>query len=439
MSKKNIVLLGGGIAALAGAVMLGLVINANSTARSGVADDKLQLSEFRATDVELIQRGEYVMRAADCAACHTAKGGEFAGGYKIDTPFGVIETSNVTPDRDTGIGRYTERDFFNAVRHGQGKHGLLFPAMPYTDYTRMSDDDLRALWAYFSTIKPVKNPINELAGMPFPFNQRLMMAGWNWMFFDNRAFVPDPTRDAVWNRGRYLVEGAGHCAACHTPRNALGGPIGDKALQGGLVGNWLAPNITNDAHLGLGDSSVEQIVDYLKTGSDGVAVASGPMAEAIENSTQHLSDADLTAIAVYLKSLPGTPVPPPAALAANDTRMQKGAQGFEVHCSACHGTQGEGVPHMITGFAGNKAILAEQTETLTSVVLGGSHAVHTHTYVTGAGMPAFDWKLSDQEIADILTFARNSWGNAARPVSRDEVAAMRKQMGLAPQMRVGKQ
>lgn len=439
MITKRTALIGGGMAALAGAVMLGLVINANSTPRSEVADDVIRLADFRSTDAALIKQGEYVMRGADCAACHTAKSGDFAGGYVIGTPFGDIKSSNVTPDRETGIGNYTERDFFNAVRQGQGRHGLLFPAMPYTDYTRMSDNDLRALWAFFSTIEPKSHKVDELAGMSFPFNQRLLMAGWNWMFFENKPFVPDPAQSPEWNRGRYLVDGAGHCAACHSPRNALGGPIAAQALQGGLVGTWFAPNITNDPHQGLGDSTVEQIVDYLKTGSDGVAVASGPMAEAIENSTQHLTDADLRAIGVYLKSLPGNPRPAPAALTSNDARMQRGGEGYEVHCSACHGTAGEGVSHMITGFAGNKAILAANTDTLTSVVLGGARAVHTHTYVTGAGMPAFDWKLSDAEIADILTFARNSWGNSASPVTAEEVAKMRKQLDLPSQMRASVQ
>ncbi|QJQ10256.1 c-type cytochrome [Pseudomonas putida] len=439
MLNKKTALIGGGVLALAGAVMLGQVIQANSTARSKVADDTVRLGDFKSTDAALIKQGEYVMRGADCAACHTAKSGDFAGGYVIGTPFGDIQSSNITPDRETGIGNYTQRDFFNAVRQGQGRHGLLFPAMPYTDYTRMSDDDLRALWAYFSTIEPKAHKVDELSGMNFPFNQRLLMAGWNWMFFDNQPYAPDPAQSVEWNRGRYLVDGAGHCAACHSPRNALGGPIASQALQGGLVGTWFAPNITNDPHQGLGDSTVEQIVDYLKTGSDGVAVASGPMAEAIENSTQHLTEQDLRAIAVYLKSLPGTPQPAPQALAASDARMQRGGQGYEVHCSACHGTAGEGVSHMITGFAGNKAILATNTDTLTSVVLGGARAVHTHTYTTGAGMPAFDWKLSDSEIADILTFARNSWGNSAQPVTAAEVTKMRKQLELPEQMRASVQ
>lgn len=430
MTKKKVFTLVGGVAVVAGAVMLGLVIQANSTLRSKVADDQVQLADFRTPDAELVKRGEYVMYSADCAACHTAGKGDFAGGYGIATPFGAIVSSNITPDKETGIGQYTERDFFNAVRHGQGRNGMLYPAMPYTDYTRISDEDMHALWAYFSTIEPKSHEVDELAGLRFPYNQRLAMAGWNWLFFDNKAFVPDPSKDAEWNRGRYLVEGAGHCGACHTPRNALGGPRGGMDLQGGAVGTWYAPNITNDAHLGLGDTTVERIAEYLKTGSDGLAVAGGPMAEAVENSTQYMTDADLRAMAVYLKSLPGNSPAPAPAIATSEPRMVKGAELYELHCSACHGVEGEGVPYMITGFAGNKAMLADNTDTLTSVVLGGARAGHTHTYVTGAGMPAFDWKLRDGEIADVLTFMRNSWGNAARPVSADEVASMRKLLEL---------
>lgn len=437
MTKKKMFTAAGGVLAIAGAVVLGLVIQANSTKRSDVADNQVHLADFKTDDRELIKRGEYVMYASDCAACHTAKSGDFAGGYGIATPFGAIVSSNITPDRETGIGNYTERDFYTAVRHGQGRKGMLYPAMPYTDYTRMSDEDMHALWAYFSTIKPKHHDVDELAGLRFPYNQRLAMAGWNWLFFDNKPFVPDPAKGADWNRGRYLVEGAAHCGACHTSRNALGGPRNSLVLMGGAVGTWYAPNITNDAHYGIGDSSVEQIVDYLKTGSDGVTVASGPMAEAIENSTQHMTDADLNAIALYLKSIPGTTPSLPEPVAVTDPRMVRGASNYEVHCSACHGMSGEGVSHMITGFAGNKAILADNVDTLTSVVLNGSRAVHTHTYTTGAGMPAFDWKLRDNEIADTLTFIRNSWGNAAKPVSSEEVAQMRSLLQVKTPLQAG--
>jgi mono/diheme cytochrome c family protein len=411
-----------------GAFVLALTVRANSTARSAAIDDRVTLASFRSTDAAAIERGRYVMTASDCVACHTASKGVFAGGYEITTPFGKLLTSNITPDRATGIGDYTERDFFNALRHGQGKHGFLYPAMPYPAYAKLTDRDMHDLWAYMSTVRPVAQQINETAGLNFPFNIRLLMSGWNLLFFDNKGFSPDPSRDAQWNRGRYLVDGATHCATCHTPRNMLGGPILSRDMQGGVVDTWYAPNITNDPHVGLGRTSSADVARYLGTGSDGVAIAAGPMAEAVEKSTQFLTPSDRLAIATYLKSLPGKPEPVPAALAAADPRMQRGARGYEVHCAACHGSDGRGVPDMITGFAGNHALLDRDTTSALHALLVGSRAVHTQALPTAAGMPAFDWKLQDRQIADILTYVRNTWGNAAPPVEAKEVAQMREQL-----------
>lgn len=411
--------------AAVGIFLLTLTIRANSTARSAGADDRVHLADVRSGDAAAIARGRYVAIASDCAACHTAHLGEYAGGYKVDTPFGVIVSSNITPDRNTGIGGFTERDFFDALRHGQGRKGFLYPAMPYPAYTRLTDRDMHDLWAYFSTIRPVRHAVDETAGLGFPFNIRLLMAGWNMLFFDNAPFRVDASRPAEWNRGRYLVDGATHCSTCHTPRNVLGGPKLAQELEGGSLGGWYAPNITNDPHVGLGRTSTSAIARYLKTGSDRVAIAAGPMAEAVEKSTQHMRDADLAAIALYLKSLSGHPTSSPAPLAAGDPAMRRGARGYELHCAACHGSDGRGVPDMITGFAGNGALVDPHGSSAIYVLLAGARAVHTETLPTGAGMPAFDWKLTDAQIADILTFMRNSWGNAAPAVVAKDVAAMR--------------
>ncbi|MBN3812518.1 cytochrome c [Paraburkholderia sp. Ac-20347] len=421
MAKKKIFYGLGGCVVVVAAIMLGLTWRANTTSRSDGVDNTVALANAKVTDVALIKRGAYVMRAADCAACHTAKSGDFAGGYSIDTPFGAIVSSNITPDRDTGIGNMTERDFFNAVRQGQGQHGFLYPAMPYTNYVKMSRQDMDALWAYFTTVKPVSNEVHELAGLRFPYNQRLAMAGWNLLFFDNKGFAEDPSKSVEWNRGHYLVDGAGHCEACHTPRNSLGGPIADRTLQGGSLGKWYAPNITNNPHVGLGHRSVEAVAAYLKNGADGQSVAAGPMAEAIENSTQYLDDADLKAIAAYLKSLPGNASTAATGNSADDQQMSRGKLQYEAQCSACHGPGGEGVPNMITTFAGNHALQGDDATELINVVLGGARAAHTQTFVTGAGMPAFDWKLTDSQIAAILTYVRNSWGNSAPAVTAQEV------------------
>ncbi len=397
-----------------------------NTNRSAAADDTVALADFKSTDQDAIKRGEYVMRTGDCMACHTEHGKTpFAGGYGFNTPFGTLLSSNITPDAETGIGKMTERDFFNAVRHGQGSKGFLYPAMTYTAYAKLTDQDMHDLWAYMSTIKPASNAVDENAGMPFPFNIRLAMAGWNMLFFDNGGFVADPAQSEAWNRGKYIVEGGGHCAACHSPRNVLGAEMASKYLEGGNLGEWFAPNITGNPHSGLGELSQESIVEYLKTGSNHLSIASGPMAEAVENSTQYMTDPDLNAIATYLKSIEGAPTNVPPPVPASDPAMVTSALRYEVNCSACHGVQGEGIPSMIPAFAGNKAITADDATNLIRAMLVGARAVATHDKPTGAGMPSFEWKMDDRQIAETLTYIRNSWGNAATPVKADDVAKMR--------------
>ncbi|OCX65643.1 alcohol dehydrogenase [Thioclava sp. SK-1] len=400
-----------------------------NTSRSAVADDQVTLAEFTTDDEDAIARGNYIMRLGDCAACHTRDAGEFAGGYQVGTPFGTLVSSNITPDPDTGIGTMTERDFFNAMRHGQGSKGMLYPAMPYTDYAKLTDQDMHDLWAYMSTLTPISHNVDEDAGMSFPFNIRLAMAGWNALFFDNSGFTPDDTQSPQWNRGAYIVEGPGHCSACHTPRNALGGEIASRHMQGAVVDGWFAPEITSNPHVGLGDTPTEDVARYLKTGSDGVAFAAGPMAEAVEDSTQYMTQDDLLAVAQYLKSLPGSPAVAPAPIPASDTAMQAAAQSYEVNCSACHGLSGEGIKALAPGFAGNHALLSENATNPIRAVLVGARAAHSHMLPTGAGMPSFAWKMDDQDIADVLNYIRNSWGNAAEPIGAAQVSEARATLG----------
>lgn len=430
-SKKRIT----GIALAVAAVgIAGLGWSRLNVSRSNVADDKVILANAKSGDRAAIERGAYVMRTGDCLACHTAGKGDFAGGYAIDTPFGQITSSNITPDRETGIGTMTERDFFKAVRHGQGSKGLLYPAMPYTAYQRLSDEDMHDLWAYLSTVKPVRNAVNENAGLGFPFNIRYAMAGWNLLFFDNRGFIPTPGLSPQAKRGQYLVDGGTHCAACHSPRNLLGAEIGSRYLQGGNLGDWYAPDLTPNPHSGLGDEAEEGIVEYLRTGSNGVSVASGPMAEAVEHSFQHLTEDDLKSIATYLKTLPSSPGSRPAALAASTPAMQRGALRYEVNCSACHGVRGEGMGGMTAAFAGNRALLSDDVTSLLHVMLVGGRAASTKEKPTGAGMPSFAWKMDDRQIAETLDYIRNSWGNAAKPIDEKEVARMRAQLQAAKQL-----
>lgn len=367
--------IGAGVCVLAALGAGGWMWSALNTGRSAVADDTVALADVQA-DPEAVKRGEYVMRQGDCVACHTGKEdknvGEFAGGYEIHTPFGLLVASNITPDRDTGIGAWTERDFFDAVRHGQGGNGLLYPAMPYTAYAKMSDQDMHDLWAYMSTVAPVSNAVDENAGMAFPYNIRLAMAGWNMLFFDNSGFQPVAGQPEGWNRGKYLVDGAGHCSACHTPRNALGAEVASAYIHGAVVDGWFAPELTSNPHVGLGGSTAEDVAGYLRTGSDGIAFAAGPMAEAVEHSTQYLTEEDARAIGTYLTSLPGSDAARPEPLPAND----RAALAYEVNCSACHGLSGEGIDALAPAFAGNNAILSDNITTIAGAALRGARGAY---------------------------------------------------------------
>ncbi|QCI12872.1 c-type cytochrome [Pseudomonas putida] len=410
-----------------------LLINGDTTAVN-VADDRVTAADATRVDPAAVARGAYIARQADCAACHTAPDGNaYAGGYGLQTPFGIIYSTNITPERSSGIGNWTERDFFRAVRHGRHKDGrLLYPAMPYNAYVNISDADMHDLWAYMRTLQPVRQsaPANTLG---FPYNIRLSLLGWNLLHFNNKPFVPQAEQSEQWNRGRYLVDGAGHCAACHTPKNLLGGDT-DQYLQGAeLLGSY-APEITNDAYRGLGNWNSEQLQSYLKTGANHQAIASGPMGEAVEFSTQHLTDADLAAIAEYLKSLPGSGAAPPRPLAVSEPMMQRGAQVYEYNCMACHNVNGEGINGMVTAFADNPGVRTPSGSNLIGTVLKGSKAVVTEHNLTGAGMPSFDWKLSDADIAAVLTYVRNSWGNAAPAVQAEQVARARHTLTAAKQL-----
>lgn len=378
-----------------------------------------------------IKRGEYVARLSDCTACHTKEGGQpFAGGYQLNTPFGAILSSNITADKETGIGGWTQEQFDRAVRHGVGSHGYLYAAMPYNAYAKLTDQDLTDLWAYIRTIPAVNNKVVENQ-LPFPFNQRWTLAGWNLLFFHDQVFQPSAQHSTEINRGAYLVDGPGHCASCHTAKNLLGG---DSAayLQGGALQGWYAPDLTPNPHSGLGNWSKEDIVSYLRSGANRETASSGPMTEAIENSTQYMNDADLHAIASYLQSLPASDSQKPAPVASSATAMLTGKKVFESQCGACHVSDGSGIRQMIPRLAGNAQVNSADPSSLLNVVLNGSQGPFTHANPTAAGMPAFDWKLSDSNIADVMTYIRNSWGNAASPVSADDVSKARAASGAKP-------
>lgn len=374
-----------------------------------------------------VEKGRYLAVLSDCAACHTTPGGKpFAGGLALDTPFGKIVAPNITPDAATGIGNMSDDDFVAALQEGRGHHGKrLYPAMPYPAYTKMSRDDILAMRSYFRTVEPVNNAV-ESNQLPFPFNIRLAMAFWNWLNFTPGRFQPNPQKSDEWNRGAYLVEGPAHCGTCHTPKSMLGADKASAALTGASLQGWFAPDITANAHKGIGAWSKEDLVAYLKTGANSHTMASGPMAEAVSHSTSQMSDADLNAIATYLKDTKPSDGAKPQPVAANDKVMVAGAAIYKDSCAVCHKDSGTGEAHLFPKLAGSAIVQSDDPTTLAHVVLTGAQAAATAGAVTGPAMPAFDWRLNDAQVAAVLTYIRNSWGNAAAPVAASAVAEQRK-------------
>jgi mono/diheme cytochrome c family protein len=372
------------------------------------------------------QRGHALAIAGDCVACHTAPGGKpFAGGLALATPFGVIMTPNITPDDATGIGRWTQGEFSRAMHEGRGRNGsYLYPAFPYPYFTKVTREDTDAIYDYLRTLAPVTNAVNRRT-LPFPFSVRALMIGWNSLFFEPSPFVPDPQRSAEFNRGAYLVEGLGHCGACHTPLNAFGANKASQFLQGNRIDDWTAPNITNDQQFGLGKWSADEIVQYLKNGQTRTTTASGPMQDVIENSTSKMAEADLKAIAVYLKERGSAGTAAPAAVPASDPRMQVGQAIFVDTCSACHTRNGSGIEHLFPRLADNAIVKQSDPTTLMRIVLTGVRGAGTDGFPTSPAMPSFGYRLDDNQVAAVVTYIRNSWGNTASAVDAGMVKTLR--------------
>jgi mono/diheme cytochrome c family protein len=380
-------------------------------------------------DFTVIERGRYLATAADCVACHTIPGAgkDFAGGRPIETPFGEIDSANITPDQATGIGGWTDKQFDDAVRKGIRPDGSrLYPAMPYPNYTKMSHRDVMAIRAYLKTVKPVNNKVDR-STLPFPFNIRTAMRGWNMLFFDEGEYKPDPNKSAEWNRGAYLVQGPGHCGACHTPKNSLGGDKTSEAFQGGRLQGWFAPNLTNDETKGLGAWSIDDVASYLKTGHNRITAATGIMAEEIEHASSKMTDADLKSIAIYLKSLPGDNERHDT-VAADDPAMKAGHAIYRDQCAACHMIDGKGVSHLFPSLADASVVRSKDPRTAIRLVLRGARTVATDGEPTGPGMPSYAHMLKDDEIAAVLTYARNAWGRPMPPVTADDVRKAREDL-----------
>jgi mono/diheme cytochrome c family protein len=375
---------------------------------------------------DVVERGRYLAVAADCGACHTKPGGKpYAGGVALETPFGTLVGPNITPDPDAGIGAWTDDEFVAALHDGRGRGGIrLYPAMPYPAYTKMTGEDALAIRAYLQTVDPVPDKINSNQ-LPFPFSVRTSLAVWNALNFKPGRLAPDPSKSAEWNHGRYLVDALGHCGTCHTPKTILGADKDSAYLQGGLLAGWFAPNISADSRKGIGRWSVEEIVNYLKTGANPYAIATGDMSEEIVHSSSHMTDEDLKAIAVYLKTLVPGNDSAPAALNASDARMVAGQAIYKDNCAACHTDAGTGSPRLFARLAGSHAVQSDDPTTLIRVVLAGSQGVATLGAPTSPAMPSFGWRLNDAQVASVVTYIRNAWGNAASAVSADQVSTVK--------------
>jgi mono/diheme cytochrome c family protein len=375
---------------------------------------------------DILARGEYLARAGNCMSCHSERGGTpWAGGRPIDTSFGTFYTSNLTPDSETGLGRWTADDFWNALHEGRSRDGrLLYPAFPYTSYTHVTREDSDAIWAYLQTL-PATPQANRPHALRFPYDSQTALAAWRTLYFKPATFTANPSRTPEWNRGAYLVQGLGHCSACHAPRNALGASEDAEKLAGGLmaVQNWYAPSLSSPHEAGVGDWTRDEIVALLKNGVTARASVAGPMAEVVLGSTQHLSPDDLGAMATYLQSLPAPATQASADKIAplSDAQRARAAQLYVDHCASCHGDNGEGAGNsagkIYPALDGNRAVTLNPPANPLRIVLGGSFAPTTQGNPRPFGMPPFAASLSDEDIALVVSHIRGSWSNTASPVS----------------------
>jgi len=394
-------------------------------------------------DSGTIERGAYLAQLGDCGACHTAPGGEpMAGGRGLNTPFGIIRATNITPDVQTGIGSYSFDQFDRAVRKGVAADGdHLYPVMPYPSFAKIDPSDMRALYAYFMHGVPPVNQINRKNEVRWPFSMRFGLSVWNLMFAGDQEYQPNPARSARWNRGAYIIEGLGHCGSCHTPRGLAfqekatseDGSDGKFYLAGATIDAWHAPSLRSL-------SSAPEIVQFLKTGRNTHAAAYGSMADVVHFGTQKFSSDDLSAMAEYLMSLSASEAAsPPKSHAAGDAErtaqdlyQTRGGLGYVQFCSACHQLDGRGVPDFFPPLAENPTILSKDPASVIHVVLSGWKSAETEAYPRAFGMPEFSG-LSDSELAEIITFIRTKWGNQGEPTTAREIKALRDEIALEPE------
>jgi mono/diheme cytochrome c family protein len=357
-----------------------------------------------------VQRGEYLTRAGDCVSCHTAPGGKpFAGGQYMPTPFGEISVPNITPDQATGIGAWSDDEFYRAMHEGIGRHGeYLYPVFPFPWYTRVTREDVLAIRAYLRTVPAVSAPRAPLK-LSFPASERGSLIAWRSLFFTAGEFKPDPHQSAQVNRGAYLVEGLGHCGECHNQHNEAGASRWSGSLEGGEIEGWYAPNLTADGKEGVGSWSAQDLTRFLHTGAAPHAgIALGPMQEVIQESLSHLNEADLQSISAYLKSVPPRETFKSVRTSEFAGTHPPGSGAYLTYCASCHGVDGQGFGKRVPPLKDNGAITAQGPQNVLRVVLGGLPATRGF-----APMPAVGVPMTDQQVAEAVNYTRNAFGNHA--------------------------
>lgn len=392
----------------------------------GDDDSKLSVNPVLTAPADALLRGEYLARAGNCMHCHTQRGGAaYAGGRALETPFGTVYAGNLTPDANTGIGNWSADDFWQALHDGRSKDGRwLLPAFPYSNFTRVSRADSDALYAWLRSL-PAVSQANRPHALDWPFSSQWALGLWRALFFRAEAFKPDASRSEEWNRGAYLVQGLGHCSACHAARNVLGASSDAMALAGGMIAmqNWYAPSLALRSEAGVQQWEPQEMVQMLQTGASTHGWAAGPMADVVLHSTQYLSSSDLMAMARYLKDLPPSAKASPANAAAIQT--ERGAKLYQEHCAQCHAEDGRGVPHAYPALAGSGAVNLTSPANLVQIVLNGGFAPATSGNPRPFGMPPFALVLSDRDIAAVLSHIRSAWGNRAGEVTPQDVDRLR--------------
>ena len=391
-----------------------------------------------------VEHGKYVAVLGDCAACHTAAGGQpFAGGVPFSTPVGTVYSTNITPDRDSGIGNYSFEDFVRVMRLGVTPDGTrLYPAMPYTAYAKVSEEDLQDLFAHLQSGLAPAHEARRASAIPWPLSMRWPLAFWNLAFHDESSFVADGSKDEQWNRGAYLVQGLGHCGTCHTPRGVAFEEVdvagkSNLYLSGTEFDGASPINLRGNTGDGLGRWSASDIAELLRSGRNPHSAVTGPMADVVRDSTQYMTEQDVVAIATYLKSLSLAPEDRRPAFAANDATIRTimagderstGGRIYMDSCAACHRLSGSGESFAFPTLAGNSSVLNSDPSSLIAVILDGARLPSTAAAPSGLAMPPFGWRYDDADIAAVATFVRTNWGNGARPITAAQVAMVRKRL-----------